>query len=336
MQRKIHIGHLVYELTESCNQNCLFCYNHWRPTACDAPDRKLAAGTLRRIFRSAEVGSFSFSGGEPALLPDVFGLALKCRFRGAGVNILTNGTLFGHDSLLICKDIGIGALQVPLLSNMPEVHDRLTCLKGSWTKAYATICDAISILGPSRVATVLILNAVNAHTLAETLAFYHSSGVRTVMVNRFNPGGNGLKHLGELCLSHDGLRAAFRTVSDFALAHREMSFVSGVCTPMCVADPGDYPGIAFSSCTTDLASRPLTISYKGDVRFCNHSPFVMGNIYDRPLKDILEDGSIISRYSTIPPECASCAKFSRCKGGCRAASEQFYGSFDVADPILGL
>lgn len=336
MQPKIRIGHLVFELTESCNQNCLFCYNHWRPTACEAPDRKSAARTLRRIFRNADIGSFSFSGGEPALLSNIFDLALACRFRGAGVNILTNGTLLSHDSLLICKDIGVGALQIPLLSNMPDVHDRLTCVKGSWAKAYATICDAISVLGSSHVAIVLILNALNVHTLEDTLALYHSTGVKTVMVNRFNPGGNGLRHLDELCLSHEGLRTAFRIVSDFALAHRDMNFVSGVCTPMCIADPGDYPGIAFSSCSTDLASRPLTINYKGDVRFCNHSPFIMGNIYDRPLRDILEDSSMVSRYSTIPAGCSSCEKFSRCKGGCRAASEQYFGSFDAADPILVL
>ena len=107
MGKKISLGHLVYELTEACNQNCRFCYNHWRPSGCQPADSKLARRTLSRILKQADVGSISFSGGEPTLLENIHDLALKCRFNGTDVNILTNGTLVTDDDIDIFKSIGI-------------------------------------------------------------------------------------------------------------------------------------------------------------------------------------------------------------------------------------
>lgn len=336
MDRKPALGHLVYELTEACNQNCRFCYNHWRPEGCQPVDSRLARRTLGRILKQAGVGSISFSGGEPMLLANIHDLALKCRRKGAAVNVLTNGTLLSEDAIQNFKSIGVGALQIPLLSSEAAVHDYLTGLPGSWERACKSIRAALSIMGPEHFAAVLIVTAKNAEGLPATLALYRSLGVRTVMVNRFNLGGNGLKHREELCLSREGLKAAFKTISEFSINNREMDFVSGVCTPVCVMDPLDYPGIRFTTCTTDIKDRPITISYKGDVRFCNHSPFVLGNIWERDLKDILGDESMMARYGGVPEQCAACKLFARCKGGCRAASEQVYGTFDRIDPIAEL
>lgn len=334
MKEKCALGHLVYELTEACNQNCRFCYNHWRPEGCRPVDGRLAGRTLRRILSQADIGSVAFSGGEPSLLKNIHDLALKCRFKGSSVSVLTNGTLISEDDIVNFKSIGVGALQIPILSDDPAVHDSLTGVPGSWVKAVSSVKSVLGILGSDHFTAVLIVTAVNAGTIKGTLELYRSLGIRSVMVNRFNIGGNGLKNRGELCLSREGLKAAFRTVSDFALDNPGMKFVSGVCTPLCVMDPLDFPGVKFSTCTPDLKNRPITISYTGEVRFCNHSPVVLGNVWERSLKEILEDRTVNARYSGVPEQCGQCALFARCKGGCRAASEQVYGTFDRVDPII--
>lgn len=334
MGERLALGHLVYELTEACNQNCRFCYNHWRPTGSHPADARLAKRTLNRLLKQASVADISFSGGEPTLLANVHDLALGCRFKGAAVNVLTNGTLLSEDDILNFKSIGISALQIPLLSSDPAVHDYLTRLPGSWNKAVESIRSSIRILGPEHLAAVLIVTARNCDGLAATLDLYRDLGVKTVMVNRFNLGGNGLENRDDLCLSRAKLKEAFYAVSAFALRNPSMRFVSGVCTPVCVLDPLDYPGIRFTSCSTEFRNRPITVSYKGDVRFCNHSPFILGNIWEKSIADILGDSSLQARYSAVPDQCTACSLFSRCKGGCRAASEQVYGSFDMVDPII--
>ena len=78
----------------------------------------------------------------------------------------------------------------------------------------------------------------------------------------------------------------------------------------------------------------MTVNYSGEVRFCNHSPKVLGNIFDRPISEILSDDGVRDWYSAVPEKCASCALLPRCAGGCRAASEQVFGTFAHEDPIL--
>ena len=333
--KRFPIGNIVFELTGACNQCCRFCYNYWRDGSAPIPppDPSRARKTLKKLLSQASVGQISFSGGEPLLLPNIHDLVLQARFRGSAVNVLTNGTLLTPEALENFLSLGVGALQVPLLSADAAVHDALTSLPGSWEKAL----DALRQAGKAGIgAAVVVITRVNAPGVGETLSLIRECGVRTVMVNRFNIGGNGILNARDLVPDRKLLQAAFGEIEAFAAAHPDMHFVSGVCTPLCLLDTAPYPHIRFSRCSTDLSGRPVTVNWEGDVRFCNHSPRVLGNIYDRPVGDILSDPEINALYSPVPEACGKCALLGRCGGGCRAASEQVYGTFSAQDPILTL
>ena len=331
------IDNIVFELTQACNQRCRFCYNYWRDgsTPLPPPDRALCRRTLKKLLSQASVGTISFSGGEPTLMPGYLDLALMCRFKGSHVNILTNGTQLTESDILNMKEIGLGAVQVPLLSADAGVHEHLTSLPGSWEKAVNTLRSVARIM-PGRAYAVLVITKVNAPGIPATLELLHSLGVTGVMVNRFNLGGMGLKHREELVLSVPELNKAFADVDAFAAAHPGMRFTSGVCTPVCLVDPASFRHIQFTYCSTDFNRRPVAIDFKGDVRFCNHSPKILGNIHQKPLSEILADPSATEYYNAVPDHCRSCPKLKPCNGGCRAASEQVYGRFDRPDPLLNL
>lgn len=72
----------------------------------------------------------------------------------------------------------------------------------------------------------------------------------------------------------------------------------------------------------------------GDIRLCNHSPVVAGNIFEKELKDILYSSYANSWNEIIPNFCSNCNKWSICRGGCRAASEQYALGLSHVDPIL--
>lgn len=329
------IDNIVFELTQACNQCCRFCYNYWRDgsTPLPPPDPAQARKTLRKLLSQASIGTISFSGGEPMLLRDIHDLALSARFKGSHVNVLTNGTLLTPDALENFISIGIGAIQIPILSDKPGTHEYLTGLPGSWAKATDALARVAERM-PEGAYAVLVISKVNAPDVSGTLELIYSKGVRSVMVNRFNIGGMGLRHTEELVMDTATLKKAFADVEQFAVAHPEMHFVSGVCTPLCLLDPTPYPHIRFTSCNTDFRRRPVAVNYAGDVRFCNHSPRVIGNIHDRPIGEILTDPENVARYAEVPDMCRDCALLSRCNGGCRAASEQVYGTFAKVDPIL--
>ena len=324
---RFHIDNIVFEVTGACNQCCRFCYNHWRSgdAPIDRPNPSLARKTLKELLSQASVGNLSFSGGEPMLLSHFHDLVLQARFKGCRTNVLTDEALENFRSL------GVGAIQIPLLSADPAVHEFLTTLPGSWAKAV----DALRRTGMAGIgAAVLVITKVNAPGVADTLSLIRECGIKTVMVNRFNIGGNGIRHAAELVPDRKTLEDAFSTVETFAAAHPDIHFVSGVCTPLCLLDTAPYPHIRFSKCSTDLSGRPVTLNYAGDVRFCNHSPKVLGNIHAKPIGEILADPEMNAYYAAVPDECARCALLQRCGGGCRAASEQVYGTFSAQDPIL--
>lgn len=267
------------------------------------------------------------------LMPRIHELTLKARFSGANVNLLSNGTLIKDVDLEIMKQVGVGTVQIPILAAEPSLHDYTTGLPGSWQKAVDN-ARKISAAKPDWLLPVLIVSKLNAHCVEEILRFYHSEfGATRAMVNRFNIGGLGKINASELTLSTAELKDAFARVDKVA-GELGMTIQSGVCTPMCVLNPDDYPNIVFSHCSTDLSRRPLTVNYKGDVRFCNHSPRVLGNIYDKSIGDIVADCQGDGYFDKIPTPCDTCKLWSRCRGGCRAASEQLYGTFDKVDPIL--
>ncbi|MBQ2141636.1 MAG: radical SAM protein, partial [Alistipes sp.] len=280
-RKKVELGFAVFELTDACNQACRFCYNHFKggpePCSVAAPDFRMARRTLKRLLSEANIGSISFSGGEPMLMPRIHDLILRARLAGANVNLLTNGTLLKAEDINIIRDLGVGVVQIPLLSHRAEVHDHITQLEGSWERAMAS-AKRIAEVDPAWLTPVFILSRLNVNDIEPTLEMYAAMGVKRIMLNRFNIGGLGRKYAAELTLSHAELRDAFRR-ADAKLGELGMRAHNGVCTPLCVLEPRDYPHITFTHCTTELTSRPLTINYRGDVRFCNHSPRVLGNIH---------------------------------------------------------
>ena len=335
-RKKLELGVVVFELTDACNQACKFCYNHFKGASgyCtpEPPDFRVAERTLKRLLNEASIASLSLSGGEPMLMPRIHDLVLKARFAGANVNVLTNGTLLKDDDIAIFNDLGVAMIQIPILSTDAATHDALTSLSGSWERA-TTAVRKVAAKRAGWLAPVLILTRQNLATIEPTLELYAELGATNILVNRFNIGGLGIGNARELVMSHAELREAF-ACANAKLQQLNLRAHSGVCTPMCVLNPKDYPNITFTHCTTDLRSRPLTVNYRGDVRFCNHSPRVLGNIHDESLDAILERSQSDGYFASRPAECAECTLWERCRGGCRAASEQLYGTFNRVDPVL--
>lgn len=336
MTQKIKLNLLVFELTDACNQQCKFCYNHWKgldelPQSVIS-DYAKSKNVLKKVFSQAEVSSISFSGGEPMLFPRIHDLILSARFHKSQISVLTNGTLITDSDLEIFHQLGVHRLQIPILSSDADIHDKLTQLPGSWEKCVATAKKILNT-SPDKFNAVLVLTKANLSGLYETLEFYKALGVKTILVNRFNIGGLGRTFKEELELNHTELHQAFSIVNKFA-SNNPIRFHSGVCTPICVLNPADFPHISFTFCNTDVSVRPITINHQGDVRFCNHSPRILGNVFEKPLYDILYSDNFSAYFNTIPEFCTSCKLLDTCKGGCRAASEQVYQTFSKVDPIV--
>lgn len=332
---KFPIQHIIFEITQDCNLSCLYCYNHWRrsDSHINQTSYKETDKTLRKIFKLFDFEHITFTGGEPFLADGFRELVLKCRMRGKSVTVISNGTTATQDDYRLLNDMGVSLFELPLHSQFAEIHDKLTGHTGSFKK----VVESINVLTgmKAEICVVVVLTKLNIDQLQDTLEFAESLGIRRLMIARFNIGGRGIENEKLLLPSKSQLRSAFCTANNF-VKKRKLRISANVCVPGCIINPQDYPNIPISFCGSDISRRPVTIDASGNVRICNHSPHIIGNIHNESITSIFES-KYLKDWDTIRPQyCSSCQLWNSCRGGCRAASEQIGGSLADEDPVIRL
>ena len=328
------LSFVIFETTQACNLDCRYCYNVWKTdkheTRCTS-SYKQATQTLKQLFKVAEVQQVTMSGGEPFLAERFLETVLFCRMAGKVVNVISNGNTAPHDDLTELNKIGVTLFQMPFHSPTGASHDKMTGKDGSWEKSRRSIAHLRSIGAP--VAAVVVLTSVNAGEVTGTFAALAEMGVDQVLFNRFNVGGRGIKESHWLSPDRETLRRAFRD-ADAAARRHGMKVSSGVCTPRCLIDPDKHPHLRFAFCEPDISRRPMTMDLRGNIRFCNHSPVILGNVFDGDLEERLSTGQALAWRKTVPEPCQACKVFDRCFGGCRAAGEQLGTGLTQVDPVI--
>ena len=331
---KQRLPYIIFETNTVCNLDCLYCYNIWKrpgnPTS-SSNSYKSAIRTLKKLFSSAIIESITFTGGEPLLTERFSELVLFCRIKKASVTIITNGCSGENTQYQELASLGVGQFILPLHSSRPLVHDQMTRKPGSHAKVLNSI-KAIQVLNKSLVIDI-VLTKMNIGHIKETIEFINKLGIKKIMLTRYNIGGEGIKNEDRLIPDLKDLRNSF-SQANLSAKELQMDISSNVCTPLCILSPNDYDSIPTFSCSSDISKMPVTIDIEGNMRMCNHSPHVIGNIFTRKLDDLLNDDYVHSWKNIKPDYCASCNLYDQCFGGCRAASEQIGTGLTSPDPLI--
>ena len=88
-----------------------------------------------------------------------------------------------------------------------------------------------------------------------------------------------------------------------------------------------------TACGDSPERMPLIVDAVGDLRLCNHSPVVVGNIHRESFDEIFKKRYVSQFFATIPPLCSQCEAYARCRGGCKAVSEQLGIPLAEHDPL---
>lgn len=330
---KINLKSITFESYSACNLRCVYCYNTWKRPNGEAPFRyshRRAMKTLKEVYRQANIGQLSITGGEPLLNDFVADIILTAKLKGSKVSIISNGSGQADGRYEIYRDLMVDLFQFPIHSANPSIHDAMTQVAGSWQRSInsANACTELGIY----VVPVIVLTRFNAPVISETLAMLAQMGLRRIMMNRYNIGGAGIGN-GSFGLSKSELNSTFQKASEIALKY-DLHITSNVCTPFCVVNPADFPLIGFGACSPDPFKRPLTVDAEGNLRTCNHSPIVAGNIFESKIESIVGTPYMKLWGDIRPAYCSRCSLFERCRGGCRAASEQLGMGLAAVDPLV--
>lgn len=314
------------ELTYRCNHKCRFCSCPWYAGMLK-PGPEMDAAEWRQLiceFADQGVRQFAITGGETLLKDGVFDI-LDCAANVGSVNLLSNGRILDEKTIDFCAKRGIHlSISLPGLTTFNANTDSDTEV----TKVLSHFQYAKSVGCTTTVG--IAVTKLNLPELYETIAAAFLAGATNLLLNRFLPGGRGLKHPELLLTAEEVVKVA--DIAEAVLAKADRSGHFGTEMPECVIDASKYRHLQVST-GCSAASGFFVVGPNGMIRTCNHSPveIVRWNEW-RKLPDELEWMHMV-RHDRLPAMCAGCDKAAHCAGGCREAARVFRGSPLAPDPV---
>jgi radical SAM protein with 4Fe4S-binding SPASM domain len=336
---------LILELAEACDHACLYCYNYWRHPASLGHDgillcndtlpppgeRVSAADLLAHVLDQADCGHVTLSGGEPLLCDDLLETVRSLGDRGVRVNLITNGHRLTEALTAELIRGGVSLFELPLLSHRREPHDALCNAPGAWDAVLAALAHIRAHRGQAVIAFVATRR--NIADLGETIRLAFAFGARGVMLNRFNPGGRGAGHIEDLLPTLDELRTALQT-AEAATVELGIPISVSITIQPCLIDLAAYPHLSSGFCGAGTSRAYYTLDMAGNVRPCNHSPTVLGNVWREPFAEIIAPQRMAHFAGAVPEFCQPCRLRDECQGGCKASAQVCYGDLCAEEPFL--
>ena len=298
---------LQWHITHRCNLRCSHCYQG--DYACEMPPDRLldALSRYERWLRARGLrGQINLTGGEPLLHPDFFFLASEIRRRGMDFSVLTNGTLVDDGTAHRLSLLRPLFVQVSL-DGTEAVHDRIRG-RGSYIRALEGI-DLLKARGvPVHVSfTAQTRNLSSLLPLSLICRLHRVDKLwfdRVVIPAAEDRDG--------LSLSTEQFRRLVRT------AHALEKFTPLRCERALQFREG--PDAACYHC--GAGGNLLVLLADGSLMPCRRLPFVIGNLYEGELADILESSALMRqlRDAPVPEGCRACPHAMRCRGGARCVS----------------
>jgi radical SAM protein with 4Fe4S-binding SPASM domain len=327
---------LLYEVTARCNLKCLHCYNVWKDGV-DYSEQELSTAEsvelIKKAIKESRCTQFTITGGEPTLRDDLEELVSCAAKSCEHVALITNGTNLPEERVKSLIEAGVTLFELPLNSADRAMHNKMAGEIDCFDKVTKAAAD-IRYHG-AELAFVFVGTAVNIEHWKEALELGIALGARGFLFNRYNAGGECHGQPEKLMPSIEQVRDGLAVAQEYCEKYG-IGIGASIAIPPCLIDPKDFPGVGFGFCAAGTDRAYYTIDPVGNVRPCNHTPTVIGNLFETPLKEMARSKELESFRKARPKFCGGCAIEEECLGGCKAAAEVCYGSLEACEPFLEL
>jgi pyrroloquinoline quinone biosynthesis protein E len=285
---------------------------------------------IDRLLDDLPLESVAISGGEPFLRPDLPHIVAYLWSRRIRTVMITNGTLLTRER--IERTPGAHNYELPLLSYRREVHDRLT--RGEAFDRVIKGALNLRRLGV-RFVVAFIATRLNYGDLEKTLELAVALGAEGMLYNRMNVAAHNYPHLQQLLPSLGMIRENLDVLESFAARY---SFPISCSIPIqpCLIDTSQYQHIGLGFCPLGGENSYFTVDPLGNLRVCNHSSVILGNVLEDSFWDLYHRPYVEEFKTLMPASCLDCPAEirDRCHGGCKAAADECFGSFEAEEPFL--
>jgi radical SAM protein with 4Fe4S-binding SPASM domain len=187
----------------------------------------------------------------------------------------------------------------------------------------------------AELAFVFVGTALNIEHWKGALELGIALEARGFLYNRYNAGGQCHGEPERLMPTVEQVRQGLAVAEEYA-AKYGVGIGASIAIPPCLIDPKEFSHVGFGFCAAGTDRAYYTIDPVGNVRPCNHTPTVIGNIFEKPLKEMARSEELRTFRAARPDFCGGCRLEQECLGGCKAAAEVCYGSLTACEPFLEL
>ena len=318
---------IVWHYTNECNFRCNYCFED----SGSSRDRELSLRQKYSVIDklvAVDPKLVAITGGEPLVSKD-FWQTIDYISGRLPFCIGSNGYLMDHNTIDRLIDAGMTTLNVSMQSSIPEKHDAIRGMKGSFEK----VVDAVKYSVKKHIPVELSIVAMrsNYDEIPGMIQYCNSLGVKEIELIDFKTIGRGKN------MMHEQLNAEEQSTL-FDIAYDS----SNRHTRVWCFEPR-YPAYRNSK-TKDskeivlgcgAANGMYAIQSDGNVTPCSFlTDTSLGNINVSSMERIIKNPTIVREYherERLEGECGSCAIKKNC-GGCRARAHALTGNVWASDP----
>lgn len=276
------IAIIQFQYNYQCNFRCEHC--SIEPFQ-DQDKRSFTLDDVRDLFRQADelgLARVTITGGEPLTFKDFDELVAAIDPQKFYINCDTNGWLLTDERARHLKSIGVDRVQLSLDSLDPEEHDTFRKAKGSHAKALKAVDAALNADLGIFIQTVVTKTRLHSDEFIEFIKFFNAKGLG-VFVSYAKPVGAWEGHYEEMVDKDD-------------MAYmKELEKQYNVFTHLTPAYGLNMGCIALKGM--------FSVTQYGDVLPCPYIHTSIGNVFDEPLKDIIDRGFNIKYFGEHVDTC---------------------------------
>lgn len=299
------ISNLQFELSSRCNERCIHCYipNEKKKMGFDMPTKKV----LSLIDEFASMGGIhiTLSGGESLLHKDIGEICRYSRSKDLEITILSNLINLKQSDIDVFKETNVSLIQTSLYSMVPEIHDYITTVKGSFSKTKAAIELLVKNDIPVQISCPIM--KANQKCYIDVINYAQSLKIKAqtdyIMMARADLNTDNLANRMSIEETEVFLRELIKCDTDY----KEEILSQPPVTDFIEFDIERFKkqpvcGVGYDSCC---------ITANGDVYPCaGWQAYVLGNVYKQSLAEIWEKSEKIIALRNVTqqsfPQCLEC------------------------------
>ena len=338
---------IVWNFTNVCNFRCKHCYQRADkplPGELSLEEKLMLVDQLDK----AGVAAVAISGGEPTIHPHFLRIVRELSSRGIHTSVATNGWTFAKkEELEKAVKAGIKYVEVSIDSAKPEKHDEFRGIPGAWEHAVKALENAVELGVSHGMAT--IMDKETYQEIDDIIDLAESIGVKRVIFFNLVPTGRA-EEMVKVDLTPEEREEFMREVYK-QMKKRKIEILTTApqyarVTLLMSAGKNVTPAhfyIGENSAVKTLAEFIggcgagriyAGMEPDGTVVPCVFLPLPVGNIRNRPFKEIWENSKIFNLLrdrDSWEGQCGKCPYKYIC-GGCRARAYHYTLDLSGDDP----